>query len=543
MKKVTALLLSVIMMVCLLAGCGSGSTTTTQSGSKGGSADTQAGDTGTAKTDTADDAGADSAGTDQAGTAGTKGGDSGEPYTIAIEMLYFGMEDPDMQTVVDAINAITEPAINATVSFVPTSFGEMATKPGLWHSSGDKVDILMTGMMTTPQQLAEQGLLYPLDELLAGSETLTQLAGDLLSACRYKGVTYAYPLDLYPGNGQAFFYDEALAETYNIQLPESITTEADLESVLEQVKASGLSQYPMTYGDGVLAYQYYGYDMENFGDNYCSRGVIMNVDGNTTVENWYGSDTYKQMCQLHRDWYEKGYLVPDSLSNGYTYLDNMSQGTIFGFISSDGVSVGEAYYETQTGKKLGSIPMSEPVIRTSDVVVNTWGISSSCENPEKVLEFMELLYTNEELANLFNYGIEGQHYVKEENSRLINYPEGVNAMSAGYGTSVTTGSFGDRSILYAWADTWTEETLADVGRFGAKEGEVSTWLGFNYDMSTMVTENAAVMAVIQKYAPSLACGVVDVDDTLPKFLDELKKAGMGKIVEDTQKQVDAWLAQ
>ena len=187
--------------------------------------------------------------------------------------------------------------------------------------------------------------------------------------------------------------------------------------------------------------------------------------------------------------------------------------------------------------------MSEPIVRTSDVVVNTWGISSSCENPEKVLQFMELLYTNEALANLFNYGIEGEHYIKEGNSRLINYPEGVNPMSAAYGTSVTTGSFGDRSILYAWADTWTEETLADVGRFGAKEGEVSTWLGFNYDMSNTVTENAAVMAVIQKYAPSLACGVVDVEETLPKFLEELENAGMSKIVEDTQEQIDAWLAQ
>ena len=49
----------------------------------------------------------------------------------------------------------------------------------------------------------------------------------------------------------------------------------DLESVLKQVKASGMFQYPMTYGDGVLAYQSCGYDMENFGDNYCSRGYEM----------------------------------------------------------------------------------------------------------------------------------------------------------------------------------------------------------------------------------------------------------------------------
>lgn len=515
MKKSISVLLSVIMTGCMIMGCGN-----SDSSSQNNSKDSGAGGS----------------------TADAENTNNDDTYDIAIEMLYFGMEDADMQEVVDAINEITLPEINATVSFVPTSFAEMATKPGLWHSSGDKVDVLMTGMMTTPQQLAEQGLLYPLDDLLADSEALTDLAGDLLQACRYQGTTYAYPLDLYPGNGQAFFYDEALAEQYNIQLPESITTEADLEAVFKQVKDSGMSQYAMTYGDGVLAYQSYGYELENFGDNYCSRGIILSGDNNTTVKNWYATDTYKKMCELHRDWYQKGYLVPDSLSNGYTYLDNMSQGTIFGFISSDGASVGEAYYETQTGKQLGVVQMSEPVVRTSDVVVNTWGISSSCENPKKVMEFMELLYTNEELSNLFNYGIEGKHYVKEDGSRLISYPEGINVMNATYGTSVTAGSFGNRAILYASADTWTEEKLENIVKFG-KDGQISPFIGFNYDMSNTATENAAVMSVIQKYAPSLACGVVDVDETLPKFLNELETAGMNKIVEDTQSQIDAYEAQ
>ena len=204
--------------------------------------------------------------------------------------------------------------------------------------------------------------------------------------------------------------------------------------------------------------------------------------------------------------------------------------------------MGEAYYETQTGKQLGVVQMSEPVVRTSDVVVNTWGISSSCENPKKVMEFMELLYTNEELSNLFNYGIEGKHYIKEDGSRLISYPEGINVMNATYGTSVTAGSFGNRAILYASADTWTEEKLEDIGKYG-KDGQISPFIGFNYDMSNTATENAAVMSVIQKYAPSLACGVVDVDETLPKFLDELETAGMNKIVEDTQNQIDAYEAQ
>ena len=112
-----------------------------------------------------------------------------------------------------------------------------------------------------------------------------------------------------------------------------------------------------------------------------------------------------------------------------------------------------------------------------------------------------------------------------------------------YGTSVTTGSFGDRTLLYAWSDSWTEESLAAVTKYGISEAAPSPYLGLNYDMSNVVTDNAAVMTVIQKYAPSLGCGVVDVNETLPKFLEELETAGMGKIIGDTQAQVDAYLSE
>lgn len=524
MKK-TALFLTAAMALGSLMGCSGGNTAATTA------------------PDNSQTAGENAGAATEAVSEDSDAASSEEPYEIVIEMLYFGMEDADMQEVIDAINEITLPAINATVSFMPTSFAEMATKPGLWHSSGDKVDVLMTGMMTDPQQLAEQGLLYPLDDLLASSDKLTQLAGDLLQACRYQGVTYAYPLDLYSGNGSAFFYDTALAEEYQITLPESVTTEAELEEVFKAVKDSGMSQYAMTYGDGVLVYHTFGYNMENFGDNYCSRGVILGDGESTEVVNWYASEEYEEMCRLHREWYEAGYLVPDSLSNGYTYYDCMSQGTIFGFISSDGASVGKEYYEKQTGKKLGKVTISEPIMRSSDVVVNTWGISSSCENPEKVMEFMEMVYTDSELSNLLNYGIEGKHYVKtSDSSRLIDYPEGVDPSNMTYGTSVTAGSLGDRTLLYAWSDSWTEESLAGVTQYGVAEAKPSPYLGLNYNMANVVTDNAAVMTVLQKYAPSLGCGVVDVDETLPKFLEELESAGMANILADTQAQVDEYLS-
>lgn len=167
MKRAIAMFLTAAIAAALLTGCGGEGTTKDQKTeeTKGTEEIKQEASGEEEKSEQAE---ADS---------GQSTASDSDPYDIAIEMLYFGMEDPDMQEVLDAINEITVPAINATVSFVPTSFTEAATKPGLWHSSGDKVDVLITGMMTDPQQLAAQGLLYPMDDLLAESETLTSLAG------------------------------------------------------------------------------------------------------------------------------------------------------------------------------------------------------------------------------------------------------------------------------------------------------------------------------------------------------------------------------
>lgn len=518
MKRIIGLLLALVMVMALLAGCGE-----KQAAENQGNAATET--KAVEKEAAGDDAQA-----------------SEEVVHLVLQIMYFAMEDPDLQKVVDAINEITVPEIGVEISVMTCNFAEMATKPALWQAAGEQVDIIYTGAMTTPQQQAAQGLLYPLDELLADSEILTGISGRLLDALKYDGKIYSIPLDLYPGTAGSYFYDLDLAEQYNIEVPESVSSEAELEAIFKQVKESGMSQYAMTYGDGVLVYSTYGYDVENLGDNYSSYGVILDAENSSTVVNWFETEEYAQFCQLHYDWMQAGYVLPDSLSNGYTYIDSMAQGTIFGFVSSQGASVGKAMYQMQTGKRLGEVKLSEVMIKTSDVATNCWGIAATCEHPEKVIDFWELLYTNPDVANLLNYGIEGEHYVTIEGSSLIAYPEGKDAMTAGYGSLSMAGSIGDRMNMHALNTSWTEEELATVPNYGIEKATISPYYGFNYSLENVATENAAVMATIQKYAMSLNCGVANPAETLPEFIQALKDAGMDKIIADTQAQVDAFNA-
>lgn len=416
---------------------------------------------------------------------------------------------------------------------------EMSTKLGLLVAGNEKVDLAVSGLLTTPSKLVADGLLMPITDLIAKSDVLTEKAGKLLEACKVSGELYSYPANLYPGLKRGLLYDVELAEEYNIEIPEKITSTDDLTAFFKQVKESGMSQYAHTLGDGVGAETNW-LDMETLGDgSYYSYGVIMDPVNGTTVENYYATDAYKEKCTAHREWYEEGYVVPDSISNGYTTIDSLTQSMAFSLATPVGVSMSPAYWSSISGKHLEMIEMSEDVIVDSASIYRfCWGIPTTCEQPEKVVDFLELLYTNTELANILNNGLEGQHYVTSEGSKIVTYPEGKDSTNVGYGSFV--GSFGDLTDTYHKSPL-TDEFVATIEDYGTKNAVVSNYLGYTFDTSNVTTEITAVTAVISQYGPALECGTVDPEVTIPEFLDALEAAGMSKIVEENQRQVDEYL--
>ena len=50
---------------------------------------------------------------------------------------------------------------------------------------------------------------------------------------------------------------------------------------------------------------------------------------------------------------------------------------------------------------------SQTPLRTNQVQEDGWGISSTSKNPEKAMEFLNLIYYNPEISNLLINGIYG----------------------------------------------------------------------------------------------------------------------------------------
>ena len=462
-----------------------------------------------------------------------------DTYKMVMEVVNYGFDDPDLLMVQDAVNEITVPKIGVEVEFLTVPIMDQATKQGLLVAGGQQIDLVVAGLLTTPSNLVSSGLLQPITEYVENSEVLSGLAEGILDACRVKGEIYAYPGSIASGNRVSYFYDKDLAEEYGLEMPEKITSAEDWEALFEAVLASGMPQYGISLGDGV-ACEYEWAPFDSLGDDaLLSYGVVMDPQNGTTVENYYASEEYMQKCRMHRDWFEKGYCVPDSISNGYTTTDSMSQGIMLGFVSNSNPGNSTAYKSKTTGRNLGEVPMTDIITKTSNVLNFCWGVSSSCERPEKVVEFLELMFSDTELANLLNYGIEGVHYTTREGSRIIDYPDGVDGSNCGYGSFV--GTYGNVKDIYQ-RPPFTDEDIEGFDDFIYPNAETSRFLGYSFDPSNVTTALTAVSAVIGQYAPALECGIVDPDEMVPEFLDALEAAGMSEVIAENQAQLDAWLA-
>lgn len=500
-KKIVSALMTIIMGASILTGCG---------GASGEAEKTTAG-----------------------------GAEAEDTYHMVMQITTYGFDDPDLGMVQDAVNEITVPEIGVEVEFMTVPIMDQATKLGLLVSSGEQIDLVCSGLLTNPATLQSQGLLTDITEYVEASDVLSKKAEGIIDACKIDGKIYAYPGSTACGVQVTYFYDKDLAEQYNIQLPDKLETADDWEGLFKQVIDSGMTQYPVSLGDGV-ACEYEWADFDALGDNsYDSYGVVMDNNPDVVV-NYFATDEYKAKCKMHRDWYTNGYCVQDSISNGYSTTDTMSQGQIFGFVSNGGTGMSDAYWSKITGKNIASIPMSDITTSASDVVNFSWGVSSTCENPEKVVKFLELLYSNADLANIMNYGIEGTHYVTTEGSRIIDYPEGIDAGTCGYGNFV--GSYGDTAQIYQ-RKPLTEEFVNSISKWMYPEAKSSKYLGYTFDPSKVSTQVASVTAVISEYAPSLECGVVEPDKMIDEFNQKLEAAGINEIIEENQAQLDAWLAQ
>ncbi|XID94533.1 ABC transporter substrate-binding protein [Paenibacillaceae bacterium WGS1546] len=509
MKKKRVLIAGLIAAVAVLSACSSGGNG--NASGNGGSAN----------------------GNGAAQTPGTGTAKEAETYRAVMAIPSFQTEPRDMQLVEDEINKIMKEKINATVDIVPIAFGNWVQQTNLMLSSGEKLDLFVTANSMGYASQAVTGKIAPLDELLAGPGRgiADQLGEKYLNAAKIEGQVYGVPSLRDLAASYDYVMRKDLVDKYQIDLS-SVRTLDDVEKVLQTIKENEPGITPIVPGGSGSGGMLIGYNKhDQLGDSY---GVLMDPDV-LTVTNYYESPEYEALLKKMHDWYKKGYILRDAATNQVVANQLVKAGKAFSYLgnSKPGFAVQES---RAAGMEMVAVELAGPVATTGNVTSLMWSIAQSSENKEKAMEILNLFYTDKDIVNLINWGIEGKHYQKVEGD-IIDFAPGVDATNSDYLPNwewMTGNAY--LSYIYKGGDpeVWNKTKAFNESAVASKA------LGFTFNVEPVKTEYTAITNVVNQFKVGLESGTLDPDKVLPEFNDKLKAAGIDKVIAEKQRQLDEW---
>ncbi|SFS02094.1 ABC transporter substrate-binding protein [Anaeromicropila populeti] len=450
-------------------------------------------------------------------------------------------EEEALQTVEEAVNKITREKIGAEVKLMPIAIADYSSYVNMELQSGSQIDIYQT--FGSFNEYVSNNMTYDLTNIMESCAPKTkQLLGEeILSSCKKDEKIFGIPAYKPYGLVPMLIYKREIAEKLNIDMTK-IKSVYDLTSVLRKVKKEYPDMEPLVpVMQGTAGANLCIQDVDYLTDDYNSpKGIIMGQD--MTVIDYYGTDEFKNTCNLVRTWYKEGLIVKDAATTTSTSRELMSLDKSFCYIACYSSSVYnglEALEKQCGGEPLGAVQLGEAYLNTVSVNSVTWAVSSTSRIPETALKFLDLTFTDEDIINLLIYGIEGRDYVISQDGYAM-YPEGKDAFNVPYTAQLSCGIMGNYFLVYPLTASgkeylkWEEEQNKTLKKSPA--------LGFTFDSSSVKIEYTAVENVIQQYLPALLCGSVDPQTIIPEFKENLSTAGLDNIIEAKQEQLNEWVA-
>ena len=459
---------------------------------------------------------------------------------IRLNMVNF-YGNPDEAEVEAAINAILVPKVGAKLDIVGIEFGAWTTQLNLMLTGGnDALDIFTSFWYAPLNQLYANGQVAPLDDLIASQcpDLLNLFSEEVLNACRINGKLYGLPIVTCYSAPNIYAAVLEDSESAGIDWSEVHNLDDATQAMLK-MKAVNPDHY---YIPGSTEPYWIPKDIDDLGDSSNFLGVLTDPLNSTTVENYYESEYFKHLLENVKIWKENDLISPDPLSNSNATLMNVmygiAQGTPGYTTNSMEIWLYENNLSEMYGHKFAGAEIGERLMTTSTCTTYLFHVTPFAKDQEAAMRVLNELYTNEEVAMLLINGIEGKHYVIDENGQVA-LPEGVEATTDGW---YTMGGGTLPNSLLTPTQNYQMKDLAERVKQLNTEAKPSLALGFVFDSSAVTNQITACANVIAQYYVPLMYGEVDIDEFLPIFNQALHDAGIDDIIAAKQAQLDAWLA-
>ena len=508
-RKILSAALALAMTAGMLAGCG-GETNSTAS---------------------------DKATKDNASTGAESGSATGDETTdgagrtvISVYRESFNLAAPDSAEVEKVQNAINEyigDKINVQIKLTDIGSGEYKDKANLALSNGE-INLLWTASWhetINTDSLVKQQAVYDLSQVLPGTKLYDSIPEWVWEASRYNGKDYFISCYKESAEGYDLMFRRDLADKYNWNL-DAVKTLKDIEPMLADCKKEGL-KYPYLTQKTAMFHRYYINDFDFF-----SQDSLMGVDRESnSVVNIVASDQYREFSKLMCEWAEKGYLSEDDVTK--TTTDTTTQTQDWGISWwTDVPNNSEA--NARYTQEVTMVPITNAYSHSTTTLGSCFCVTanSTKEQAKACVDFLGLLYTDKQLADLYTYGIEGVDYDRDSDGAIVKKGDMYNHSAwescSVLNLSLESGEPADKVELYKKFNDGSVASCAS---------------GFRFDKTNVEAQYSACLNVFDQYGFVLENGGYakeDVETVIKEYQEALDEAGYQEVLKEAQSQYEAF---
>lgn len=406
-------------------------------------------------------------------------------------------------------------------------------------SGGEQLDILSMAYLGYPT-LVSQGYMTDLEEndLIStyGQGILENIDQAYIDATRINGVLYGVPQnrDMAQGRGGYVIPVEYLEGIdYKIEDPskEIKCTQADIDEIFVKLH----EKYPDKEVFRPVAGGYTASTtVDQLGSN--SFGVLLDDGKEPKVENLFTSQLYIDFCKMMRSWNQMGYIGQDAVTDTTSLTELVASGKVMSYATRG--KPGIVAQESGLCHKPVAVFQTEKDFMSSSAVSGMpWGIPINTADPAAAMKAMNAFYSNPELSNLINWGIEGENYVVMDDGH-ITFPEGIDSSSSNWYHPLQW-NMPNQYIAHVWEgnDLDLYKQLDEFNEASVK----SCALGFSFNTDNVATEMTAVQNVYDEYQKSIEFGMVEPEEAIEEMNSKMMDAGLQTIIDEKQTQLDEFM--
>lgn len=472
-----------------------------------------------------------------------------EDEKVTLKWMIMTAEQEDSQMVWDKFNEELQNYMpGVEVEFIPCANSEYKQRFDLALAGGQQIDLAFFGWVMNLVNESAASSLLPLNDLLKehGQElydSMDQWMWDLTSV---DGEIYAVPNNSPMAKGKyamvthkeladKYLDVDALRETFFSQDTFNEVCYDAIEEYLEKLKQNGELR------KGINTTFMPGCDLKGY-DIVGDRLYVKRGDPEFKVEYKWMIPESKLMFEKCAEFFKKGYVREDMLSLEQPRADEGKEDGYTVWFTQHSMNHNEKL-TSQYGYEIVSIPISENYyLYGSSEAQSSTVIPYTSKYPEKAIELLQLLNSEEgrDLFNLLTFGIEGTHYEKVSEDTIKPFDYTISPTSdSKYGLS--NSMCGSIFNGYKLADE--AEGYYDFVKNVINEGsEKSPLLGFRCDLSEIKVETSQLQAIASEYILPLSTGAIaDSDKQYEQFMQKLQSAGVEKVKEKVQGQIDKFV--